>query len=180
MLHFLRRGEVAAALPPSHLHAHAAHPPRPATASSAACTVSFPSPFFSTLTHDCATLLTLALSDALARLCPAIPARLTDVGSHPSLLFGPLLSGLWTSVLPFHAVLRLVDVTLMHGLHGYLTASVALAKAAEGIVRSNDTVAGCVNGMAFSWRRYSQLHAAVRCGCVCSGRAVGMGGCGWK
>ncbi len=127
----------------------------------AAFGVSFPSPFFATFTTDTPTMLTLTLCDALVRVCPGVPARLVDIGSHATLLFGPLLATWWTSVLPFQAVLRLVDVTLYHGLHAFVCASVALARASDGILKAVDSTNAAVTAMAQAWRRYQQLHTQV-------------------
>ena len=93
MVEFLRRGDTMSggSAEPS-LQA----PPRPP---SSASHVSFPVPFYATLAHDTAATLTHSVCEVLSRVCPALCSRLSSMGSHATVVFGPMVRRpCWTSL----------------------------------------------------------------------------------
>ena len=65
----------------------------------------------------------------------------------------PQVGTLWVGVLPFHTQLRLVDVLLYHGMHGYLVGCLALARASAALVGSHATAQDAVVAIRNAWRQ---------------------------
>jgi hypothetical protein len=67
--------------------------------------------------------------------------------------FGPTQVGtLWTGTLPFHTQLRLVDVLLYHGQHGYLVSCIALAKGSAALIGERTSPGEVAAALREAWR----------------------------
>ena len=99
----------------------------------------------------------------------------TRVGAK--ILLGPLplpvgsfvptqVGTLWTGTLPFHTQLRLVDVLLYHGQHGYLVSCIALAKGSAALIAERTSPGEAAAALREAWRpEVCALHPSRSCCC---------------
>ena len=73
---------------------------------------------------------------------------------------------LWTGTLPFHTQLRLVDVLLYHGQHGYLVSCLALAKGSAALIAERTSPGEAAAALREAWRpEVCALHPSRSCCC---------------